>query len=51
VLYSNQGGALANMTILVFSSPASAKTYITSVISNAKDLSGYSDATSTLTGY
>ena len=51
VLYSNQGGALANMTILVFSSPASAQTYITSVISNAKDLSGYSDATSTLTGY
>jgi len=50
-LYSNQGGALANMTILVFSSPASAETYITSVISNAKDLSGYSDVTSTLTGY
>ena len=50
-LYSNQGGALANMTILVFSSPASAQRYITSVISNAKDLSGYSDATSTLTGY
>jgi hypothetical protein len=50
-LYSNQGGALANMTILVFSSPASAQAYITSVISNAKGLSGYSDATSTLTGY
>lgn len=50
-LYSNQGGALANMTILVFSSPASAAIYITSVISNAKGLSGYSDATSTLTGY
>ncbi|HUK75758.1 MAG TPA: hypothetical protein VLU99_08190 [Nitrososphaerales archaeon] len=50
-LYSNQGGALANMTILVFSSPASAETYITSVISNAKALSGYSDATSTLGGY
>lgn len=50
-LYSNQEGALANMTILVFSSPASAETYITSVISNAKGLSGYSDATSTLAGY
>lgn len=50
-LYSNQEGALANMTILVFSSPASAETYIASVISNAKGLSGYSDATSTLTGY
>lgn len=50
-LYSNQGGTLANMTILVFSSPASAETYIASVISNAKGLSGYSDATSTLTGY
>ncbi len=50
-VYSNQGGALANMTILVFSSPASAETYITSVISNAKALTGYSDATSTLTRY
>jgi hypothetical protein len=50
-LYSNQGGALTNMTILVFSSPASAQTYITSVISNDKDLSGYSDATSALAGY
>jgi len=50
-IYSNQGGALANMTILVFNSPASAQTYINSVISNAKDLSGYSNATSTLTGY
>jgi hypothetical protein len=51
VLYSNPGGALTNMTILVFSSPASAQTYIASVISNAKGLSGYSDATSTLAGY
>jgi hypothetical protein len=50
-LFSNQGGALVNMTILVFSSPASAQTYITSVISNAKGLSGYSDATSALKGY
>jgi hypothetical protein len=51
VLYSNQGGALTNMTILVFSSSASAQTYIASVISNAKGLSGYSDATSALSGY
>jgi len=51
VLYSNQGGALTNMTILVFSSPASAQTYIASVISNAKGLSGYSDATSALASY
>jgi hypothetical protein len=51
VVYTNQGGALANMTILVFSSPASADTYVASVISNAKALSGYTDATSTLTGY
>ena len=50
-LYSDQGGALANVTILVFGSPASAQAYIASVISNAKGLSGYSDATSTLTGY
>jgi hypothetical protein len=50
-LFTNQGGALVNMTILVFSSPAAAQTYITSVISNAKDLGGYSDVTSTLTGY
>jgi hypothetical protein len=50
VLYSNPG-ALTNMTILVFSSPTSAQTYITSVISNAKGLSGYSDATSALAGY
>lgn len=50
-LYSDQRGALANVTILVFDSPASAQTYIASVISNAKGLSGYSDATSALTGY
>ena len=49
--FSDQGGALVNMTILVFSSSTSAQAYITSVISNAKGLSGYSDATSTLKGY
>ena len=51
VLYSSQGGARTNMTILVFSSQASAQTYITSVISNVKDLAGYSDTTPTLAGY
>jgi hypothetical protein len=50
-LFSNQGGALANMTILVFDTPASAQTYIDSVISNTKDLIGYSDLTSVLTNY
>ena len=50
-LFSNQGGASANMTILVFSSPASAQRYIDSVIRNAKELSGYSNANSTLTSY
>jgi len=50
-LYSNQGGDLVNMTILVFSSPASAGSYITSVIANSDDLGGYTNATSTLTGF
>jgi hypothetical protein len=49
-LYSNQGGALANMTILVFGTPSTAQRYITSVISNAA-ASGFTNATSTLTGY
>jgi hypothetical protein len=49
-LFSNQGGDLVNMTILVFGSQASAQRYITSVIANSKDLGGYTDATSTLTG-
>jgi len=49
-LYSNQGGALVNMTILVFGSPSTAQRYINSVISNAA-ASGFTNATSTLTGY
>jgi hypothetical protein len=49
-LYSNQGGALVNMTILVFGSPSTAQRYITSVISNAA-ASGFTNATSTLAGY
>ncbi len=50
-IYTDQGGAEANVTIMVFVSPVSAQAYVASVISNAKGLSGYSDATSTLTGY
>lgn len=50
-VYTDQSGAEANMTIIVFASPASSQTYIESVVSNAKGLSGYSDATSALTGY
>jgi len=50
-LFSNQGGALANMTILVFNSTTSAQTYIDSVISNTRSLSGYTDVTSMLTSY
>jgi hypothetical protein len=50
-LFSDPGGDLANMTILVFNSTASAQRYIDSVIRNAKDLSGYSNANSTLTSY
>jgi hypothetical protein len=49
-LYSNQGGVLVNMTILVFGSPSTAQRYITSVISNAA-ASGFTNATSTLAGY
>lgn len=50
-LYSNQGGALANVTILVFNSTVSAQTYVTSVIANAKAVSGYSDSTSSLSSF
>jgi len=50
-LFSNQGGAVANMTILVFNTTTSAQRYIGSVISNSKDLSGYTDVTSFLTSY
>jgi len=50
-LFTNQGAAVANMTILVFNSTTSAQRYIDSVISNAKALSGYTDVTSVLTSY
>jgi len=50
-LFSDQGGAVANMTILVFNSTASAQRYTDSIISNAKALSGYTDVTSLLTSY
>lgn len=50
-LYSNQGGALANMTVIVFNSTTSAQRYGDSVINNAKALGGYSDVTSILGGY
>lgn len=50
-LFSNQGGAIANITVLVFNSTTSAQRYIDSVISNSKGLSGYTDVTSMLTSY
>lgn len=50
-LFSNQAGALANVTILVFDGQGSAQRYVDSVISNAKALSGYSNSNSTLTAY
>jgi hypothetical protein len=50
-LFTNQGGAVANMTILVFNSTTSAQRYTDSVISNAKAVSGYTDVTSILTSY
>ena len=50
-LFTDQGGAVANMTILVFNSTTSAQRYTDSVISNAKALSGYTDVTSMLASY
>ena len=50
-LFTNQGAALANMTILVFNSTGSAQTYVNSVIANSKDLSGYSDITISLASF
>lgn len=50
-LYSNQGGALANVTVITFNSTGSAQRYGDSVINNAKGLGGYSDTTSTIAGY
>jgi len=50
-LFSNPGGALANMTVIVFNSTQEAQRYGTSVTDNAKSLGGYSDATSVLTAF
>ena len=50
-MFSTQGGATANMTILVFDSSQSAQTYIGSVIANAKGLSGYTDVTAVLSSF
>jgi len=50
-LFSNQGGADVNMTVIVFDSQASAQRYTDSVISNVKGLPGYSNDNSTLSSY
>jgi hypothetical protein len=39
------------MTILVFDGPLSAQTYIDSVITNSKGLSGYTDISAALSSY
>jgi len=49
--FSNQGTALANMTVLVFNSTTTAQTYVDSVIANSKDLSGYTDITVSLASF
>jgi len=49
--YSTQAGSLANMTVLVFDAPQSARTYTDSVIANAKGLPGYADVSSSLASY
>jgi hypothetical protein len=49
--FSTQGGSIANVTILVFDSPPSAQTYIESVITNSKGLSGYTDLTPALSSF
>jgi hypothetical protein len=51
LVFSTQAGLLANMTVLVFDTPETAQTYISSVVSNAKGLSGYSDVSSSLASY
>jgi hypothetical protein len=50
-VFAAQAGSVANMTILVFDTPESAQTYILSVVSNAKGLSGYTDVSSSLASY
>jgi hypothetical protein len=49
--FSTQGGSIANMTILVFDAPQSARAYIDRVIANSKSLSGYADITQALASY
>jgi hypothetical protein len=50
-VFSTQAGSVANMTVLVFDTPKSAQTYTSSVVSNAKGLSGYFDVTPALASY
>jgi hypothetical protein len=50
-VFSTQAGSSANMTILVFDTPKSANNYISSVVSNAKGLSGYTDVSQSLANY
>ncbi len=50
-VFSTQGGSSANMTILVFDTPKSAQAYISSVVSNAKGLPGYTDVSPSLASY
>jgi hypothetical protein len=50
-VFSAQAGSVANMTIIVFDTPKSAQTYVMSVVSNAKGLSGYTDVSSSLASY
>ena len=49
--YFTEGGAIANMTILVFNGPQSAQTYGDSVINNEKGLTGYSNLNASLASY
>jgi hypothetical protein len=49
--FFTHGGSLANLTVLVFVSPDSAQTYISSVITNSKALSGYTDISARLANY
>jgi hypothetical protein len=50
-LYSGKGGALVNMTVIVFNSTEGAQRYGSSVIANAKSVAGYSDVSSALSAF
>lgn len=50
-VFTEQGGPLANVTVIVFNSSSTAEAYSSSVIANAKALPGYVDVTSTLAAY